>query len=142
MVKKLRILICGDREWYEYNIIKDTLLEVINNDINNVECIIQGCARGADLMGKKVAFEIGIPKEKILDFPANWGKHHRAAGPIRNQQMIDEGKPNTVLAFHHNISKSKGTKDILRRSLNKLNDGIDKIKLISFDNKRSNLTMI
>jgi hypothetical protein len=32
-------------------------------------------------------------------FPADWVKHGAAAGPIRNQQMLDDGHPSLVLAF-------------------------------------------
>ena len=32
-------------------------------------------------------------------YPADWDKHGKAAGPIRNKQMIDEGKPDLVIAF-------------------------------------------
>ena len=34
-----------------------------------------------------------------LAYPANWKKHGRAAGPIRNKQMLEEAKPDLVIAF-------------------------------------------
>lgn len=49
-------------------------------------------------------------------FPADWKRYGKAAGPIRNQQMIDEGKPDLVLAFHENINESRGTKDMVARA--------------------------
>jgi hypothetical protein len=45
-------------------------------------------------------------------FPANWKKHGRAAGPMRNQQMLDEGKPDLVIAF----PGGSGTADMVRRA--------------------------
>jgi hypothetical protein len=60
-----------------------------------------------------VAEELGIP---VLSFPADWARFGRAAGPIRNQRMLDEGKPTLVLAFHNNIVESKGTKDMVKRA--------------------------
>ena len=47
-------------------------------------------------------------------FPADWKKYGRAAGPIRNKQMLNEGKPDLVLAFHTNIENSKGTKSMIQ----------------------------
>lgn len=45
-------------------------------------------------------------------FRANSRKHGRAAGPIRNQQMLDEGKPHLVVAF----PGGTGTADMVRRA--------------------------
>lgn len=47
-----------------------------------------------------------------LPFPANWDKYGKKAGPIRNAQMLEEGRPNLVLAFHDNLQFSHGTKDM------------------------------
>lgn len=49
-------------------------------------------------------------------YPADWEKHGKAAGPIRNQQMLTEGKPDIVVAFSDNLSNSKGTADMCRRA--------------------------
>lgn len=49
-------------------------------------------------------------------YPANWQRYGRAAGPVRNQQMLDEGKPDLILAFHQDIVNSKGTADMIRRA--------------------------
>lgn len=68
-------------------------------------------------MAAEIAQGFGVPKERILAYPADWDKYHRAAGHIRNQQMLAEGKPTLVLAFHHDLAKSKGTKDMVRRAL-------------------------
>jgi hypothetical protein len=39
-------------------------------------------------------------------------KHGRAARPIRNQRMLDEGKPDLVVAF----PGGRGTTDMIRRA--------------------------
>ena len=79
--------------------------------------IIHGAARGADTLGKFAAERIGL---KVINdgkgFPAEWKRYGKGAGPIRNQQMLDEGKPDVVLAFHENISESRGTKDMVARA--------------------------
>ena len=53
---------------------------------------------------------------EVLSFPAKWRQHGRAAGPIRNQQMLDEGLPTHVYAFHDHLDKSRGTRDMIDRA--------------------------
>jgi hypothetical protein len=105
-----RVLICGDREWKCQDLIL-MALRILGKD--NIECVIEGEARGADKMGKAAAKELGLTEEQILEFPADWVKHGKAAGPIRNRKQFKEGKPNLVLAFHNDIKHSKGTKDMI-----------------------------
>ncbi len=69
--------------------------------------LIHGDCRGADKLAASVALEFGFD---VHPYPADWDKHGDAAGPIRNRQMLDL-KPDLVIAFHANYSKSKGTKD-------------------------------
>lgn len=107
---KLRVLVCGDRFWED----KDMILNALSRlGPSNIEVVIEGECRGADLMGKESAEELGIP---VLKFPAKWDRYKKAAGPIRNQQMLDEGNPNLVLAFHDNIHSSSGTSDMMKRA--------------------------
>lgn len=74
------------------------------------DVVIEGEARGADTMAREAAEQLGIP---VLPFPADWTRFGKAAGPIRNRQMLTEGKPTEVIAFHHDISKSRGTRDMV-----------------------------
>ncbi len=104
----MRILITGDRNWTD----KDKIRAMLSS-VPDVEEVIEGEARGADTLGKEVAQELEIPVES---YPADWSKYHKAAGHIRNQQMLDEGKPNLVLAFHSHIEQSRGTADMIRRA--------------------------
>ena len=103
-----RILICGDRHWKDYMTI-DTFVK--NLPAGTV--IIQGMCRGVDRMAKRAGHKYGFT---VKDYPADWNKHSKAAGPIRNQQMLDEGKPDIVMAFHNNISKSRGTRNLLNQA--------------------------
>ena len=104
----MRVLICGDRNWSSMDSIVHQLSRV-----KKVTLVIAGGAKGADTMGWLAAGRLGL-KSKI--FSANWEKYGKAAGPIRNQQMLDEGKPDLVLAFHPDLTKSKGTADMVRRA--------------------------
>src|SRR5271169_1031890 len=83
-IKASRILICGDRNWKDLDMIKDKLLHYLTH-MGGVVCVIEGEARGADTLGRLAAEGYGI---EVLRFPANWGVFGKSAGPIRNRQML------------------------------------------------------
>lgn len=66
--------------------------------------VIHGAARGADRIAGEIAAALGL---EVVSYPARWREHGRAAGPIRNRQMLEEGKPDRVIAFWD--GRSKGT---------------------------------
>lgn len=97
-------MVCGGRDYADWNTI-DSVLDLICPAV-----VIHGGARGADSLAGRWAREThGVVEET---FPADWDKHGKAAGPIRNQQMLDEGRPNLVVAF----PGGAGTADMVRRS--------------------------
>lgn len=51
---------------------------------------------------------------EVAACPADWKKHGKAAGPIRNQSMLTEHKPDLVIAFP--LGESKGTRDMIRKA--------------------------
>jgi len=106
-----KILVCGDRYWASNTIIQDKIvkLRIYYEDLT----IIHGDCRGADKIADAICKKHGID---VVPYPAKWAKHGRAAGPIRNRQMLDE-KPVVVLAFHDVIAKSKGTKDTVMEAI-------------------------
>lgn len=54
---------------------------------------------------------------KVIPVPAKWKQYGKAAGTIRNQQMLDEHPDiEVVYAFHDDLPKSKGTKDMCQRA--------------------------
>lgn len=89
-----RILVCGGREYADQAMLFG-YLDLIAEGCG-VAVIIQGGAKGADFLARMWAKTRGV---ELLDFPAQWRLHGRRAGPIRNQQMLDEGKPDLVIAF-------------------------------------------
>lgn len=58
--------------------------------------IVAGKARGTDQVAVDWAI---INWLTFQEYPADWKKYGRAAGAIRNRQMLDEAKPDIVLAF-------------------------------------------
>jgi hypothetical protein len=107
----LKVIICGDRHWNNY----DSILDVVKRLKAKYDevTVIQGECEGADLLAKKAAIACGIP---VKGYPAEWKKYGKAAGPLRNQQMIDSEKPDMIIAFHSDIEHSKGTKDMVYRA--------------------------
>ncbi len=74
--------------------------------------MIESEAWGADTCARIAAEELNITVEK---YPAEWNKYGQSAGSIRNKQMLTEGNPDLVLAFHANIESSKGTKNMIEQ---------------------------
>lgn len=107
----MRVLICGSRIWNRGAPISVVLqgLRALFVDLT----IIEGEAQGADRLAGERAELIGIPVER---YPADWDTHGRAAGPIRNQEMLDKGQPNLVWAFSDDIANSVGTRDMAQRA--------------------------
>lgn len=102
------VLICGDRNWTNRDAIKREMIQHGLDPAKDV--VMHGCARGADSIAGSIARE---HKFVVREYPANWTKYGKAAGPIRNQQMLDQN-PDLVLAFHPNIEQSKGTGHMVR----------------------------
>lgn len=105
----MRILVCGGRDFDRGDVLERVLDEVHKN--KEVTLVIQGCAKGADTLGWLWARKKGI---ELWSFRADWKHHGNAAGPLRNQKMIDEGKPELIVAFP--TKNSRGTWDMVRRA--------------------------
>jgi len=130
------ILACGDRNWKDYKKIRKAIREVQKKWV--VSYLIEGGQQksvvygsmiiGADHLANKAAKELGIQTVKC---EANWERHKKAAGPIRNQMQLnlalklaakDEHQAMAtldnilVLAFHSDLKNSKGTKDMVKRA--------------------------
>ena len=102
----MRLLICGSRNWFDEAPIRAAIEALPPGSI-----VIHGNARGADSIADRVAITLRI---HVKAYAAAWATHGRDAGPIRNQRMLDEGKPDRVLAFP--LTGSKGTWDMVRRA--------------------------
>ncbi len=104
----MRVLVCGSRDYDSYSIMEQRLKFLPPSVV-----IIEGECKGADIMARRIAKRLGF---EVLPFPADWDRYGDAAGPIRNQQMLDEGKPDRVLAFCGRLDKTIGTRDMVRRA--------------------------
>ena len=103
----MKVLVCGDRNWTDEGAIRATLIKLGATEV------IHGACRGADRLGAAAAISLGLG---VTAYPAMWNLYGKGAGPIRNQEMLNDGKPDIVAAFHNNITSSRGTRDMIRRS--------------------------
>jgi hypothetical protein len=103
----MRVLVCGGRDFcddYTLNSILDAV-----HYLRAIDFIIHGAARGADAYAGQWAGKNNI---SCIIFRPDWKKHGGAAGPIRNQEMLDIAKPDLVVAF----PGGRGTADMVRRA--------------------------
>lgn len=98
----MRVLVCGGRSFNQFELVARVL------DALQVTVLMQGGAGGADRLALEWAQERGVP---VITFPANWRLGKRG-GPMRNQFMLDEGKPHLVVAFPGNT----GTADMIEKA--------------------------
>lgn len=90
-------MVCGSRHCDEAlsDLVWNTLCGFIPDDVPCV--VIHGAASGVD--EQAMIYAQAMENCKHLPFEADWHTHGRAAGPIRNKRMLDEGKPDVVMAF-------------------------------------------
>lgn len=116
----LRVLVCGGRDFTDWGGFRDRLEKVAQKHFPRMEedrygnylydvVIIHGGAPGVDDFADRWAI---VNLTGIEIYKADWALHGKAAGPIRNQQMLDEGKPDLVVAF----PGGRGTSDMVRRA--------------------------
>ena len=103
----LRVLVCGGRNYHDQQHVWTTLSDL--NAKRRIGLLIHGAATGADRLAQAWALNRLIPDR---EFDSNWPKHGGAAGAIRNQHMIEEGKPDLVVAF----PGGPGTADLVQRA--------------------------
>ena len=77
----MKIAIIGSRDFTDRNLLNSTL-EPYKSKIT---LVVSGAARGADKLGEQWAIDNDI---ETLIFPADWDNHGKAAGFIRNQDII------------------------------------------------------
>ena len=105
------IMVTGSRDWVSDSTIRQALFNAfVELGADNETVLISGgCPSGADHIAEKIwVEEMGLVSHR---FPALWQEHGKAAGPIRNQQMVN-ASPNIVLAFP--MGESKGTRGTIR----------------------------
>jgi hypothetical protein len=103
----VRVLVCGGRNYGDKRAVF-TVLDGAKAGAG-IDVIIEGGAVGADRLAALWAHENDVV---LATFHSDWRRLGRAAGVIRNQQMLDEGKPDLVIAFPGGV----GTEDMVVRA--------------------------
>ena len=104
MTKK--VLICGGRDYNDpagFGMLDELHAE------HQFSVVIHGAAKGADRLAGQWAKKRNLP---VQEYPANWNRDGKRAGFLRNQRMLDQGKPDLVIAFPGGV----GTADMVRIS--------------------------
>lgn len=99
----LRVLVCGGRDYDDRDRVYAEL------DALRPSFVMAGDATGADRLATLWVVSRRVDHEFFF---ARWKTRGKAAGPIRNQRMLDEGKPDLVLAF----PGGRGTADMVARA--------------------------
>jgi hypothetical protein len=103
-----KIIIAGGRDFLDRDLLFKTVTDFIDSD--DLVQIVSGCAPGADTLGLDYAAACGYEVKK---FPADWDKHGKAAGPIRNRQMAEYA--DECIVFWD--GKSRGTKSMIDEAM-------------------------
>lgn len=100
------VVVTGGRRYTDVLTVNRTL-DTLHRE-QKITLLVHGGALGADLLAHLWAEDRGVA---VLRVKAEWGKMGKAAGPIRNQKMIDLS-PDLVVAF----PGKQGTSDCVRRA--------------------------
>jgi predicted Rossmann-fold nucleotide-binding protein len=103
----MKILVCGGRDYKNVSAVHRALAAL--HAKKTIALIIEGGARGADRLAREWAAENGIA---VQTFEAEWDRFGRRAGPLRNKRMLEDGKPDGVVAF----PGGDGTADMINQA--------------------------
>lgn len=114
MFKLHKVLICGDRDWNKYGPIRRDIKRLVKKHGSTGLLIIEGeCPYGgADVIARYIAeeeFSVHVARIHAL-----WSTRYRGAGPQRNT-MMRMLEPDEWLAYHKDISRSRGTKNMVQQ---------------------------
>lgn len=101
----MKVIIAGSRSFICDQVFYGAINVLCPYDITEV---VSGGARGVDAMGERWAEINCYPLTK---FPADWERHGKAAGPIRNKAMAEYADA----LFYIHYESSPGTADMIKQ---------------------------
>jgi hypothetical protein len=104
----MKVIIAGSRTITNYSLV----VEAVKKSGFEITEVVSGGAGGVDRLGEEWAFEHKVPVKK---FPADWKKHGKAAGMIRNKQMVEYS--DALIAIWD--SQSPGTANTIKNAKKK-----------------------
>lgn len=99
--------VVGSRGFSNYDVMARAL---DNLGLTSADTIVSGGAYGADALAEKYANAKGLA---TLIFKADWQKHGKKAGILRNQDIVDNS--DVVIAFWDGVSR--GTNNTINRTI-------------------------
>lgn len=110
-----KILVTGDREWTDKEKIERELKTFPRGTI-----LVHGGCRGVDRLAGEVGKQLGFI---VRRYSAKWKTEGKLAGPLRNMRMLQHEHPDNdgkkidlVIAFHPDLTKSKGARDMVNKA--------------------------
>ena len=105
----MNIGIVGGRDFKDYDLLKEKLVEFIGVNNITVDAIVSGGAKGTDTLAEKFAEDTGV---QMVVFKPEFDRYGRRAALERNTLIIDHS--DIVFAFWD--GKSKGTLDSITKA--------------------------
>ena len=102
-----KVLVCGGRDYADRDLLFSTLDKF--DRIYIFTTIITGGAKGADKLAHQWAAKQRI---EARVYSADWERHGKMAGMLRNREMLKAENPDLVLAF----PGGRGTADMVKIS--------------------------
>lgn len=108
----MRVIICGGRDYDDKSMVRRVLFWLRDQtDLEVFEVAHGNCLTGADSMAQDWNDQYN-KETPVAKYPADWRKLAGPAGPIRNSFMLDDFRPNIVVAF----PGGKGTADMVAKA--------------------------
>ena len=117
MIRELRIIVAGSRDFKDYQLLRDTLMYYLT-DMDDADVVdnpsqvkfISGTARGADVLGEQFAYTY---EYDVIRFVPDWDVYGKSAGYRRNAEMAKYASEAYGVLFAFWDGKSKGTKHMI-----------------------------
>jgi len=95
----MRVIVCGGRDYRNQKRVFDVLDALRKRHVCRL-VIVHGAAKGADFFAGSWARTARLGGELVEEepHPADWSKHGKAAGMLRNREMLEAGAE-LVIAF-------------------------------------------
>ena len=103
----MKLAIVGSRDFSDYAWMEHCLLRLFS--VSDIEAVISGGARGADALAARFAGEHHLP---LVVVSADWKKHGRKAGPLRNTDIV--ARADALAVFWNGVSR--GTRDVISKA--------------------------
>lgn len=105
-----RVIICGGREFSDYDLLKRKCDYYLSEKLKRGEnvIVVSGGNEGADTLGEQYARERGLSVER---FTANWARDGKSAGYKNYRQMAKVG--NACIAFMSSYGENKAAKSMV-----------------------------